>query len=38
MRQEANQKRDNQNKFPGGIDEEDSDELILDNILTDVVG
>ncbi len=38
MKQEANQKRDNQNKMPGGIQEEDSDELILDNLLVDIVG
>lgn len=38
MRLEANQKRENQNKLPGGIQEEDSDELILDNILVDIVG
>lgn len=38
MRQEANQKRDNQNKLPGGIQEEDSDELVLDQILVDIVG
>jgi hypothetical protein len=38
MKQEANQKMQNQNKLPGGIQEEDSDELILDNILVDIVG
>jgi len=38
MKQEANQKRDNQNKLPGGIQDEDSDELILENIFVDIVG
>jgi hypothetical protein len=38
MKQEANQKRENQNKLPGGIQDEDSDELTLDNILVDIVG
>lgn len=38
MKQEANQKRENQNKLPGGIQDEDSDELILENLLVDIVG
>jgi hypothetical protein len=38
MRQEANQKLQNQNKLPGGIQDEDSDELTLENILVDIVG
>lgn len=38
MKMEANQKRENQNKLPGGIQDEDSDELTLENILVDIVG
>ena len=38
MKMEANQKRENQNKLPGGIQDEDSDEYVLDNILVDIVG
>jgi hypothetical protein len=25
-------------RSPGGINEEDSDEMLLDNVLTDIVG
>ena len=38
MKHEANQKMNNQNKVPGGIQDEDSDELVLENILVDIVG
>lgn len=38
MKQEANQKRENRDKIPGGIQDEDSDELTLENVLVDVVG
>lgn len=38
MKQEANQKRDGKGQLPGGIQDEDSDELILENILVDIIG
>lgn len=38
MKHEANQKLNNQNKLPGGIQDEDSDELTLENVLVDIVG
>lgn len=33
MRQEANKNKDNKSKYPGGIDDEDSDEVVLEREL-----
>lgn len=38
MKQEANQKLNTQKGIPGGIQDEDSDELTLENVLVNIVG
>jgi len=38
MKQEAASQKRGDGKLPGGIQDEDSDELILENILVDIVG